>query len=71
MSKEHKLAIERILALCEKTKRPTNTIKRVMDIALQASGLTENQRKMEIQAMCERAFQSQRDHVEQRWPRNT
>lgn len=71
MSKEHKLAIERILALCEKTNRPTNTIKRVMDIALQASGLTETQRKIEIQAMCERAFQRQRDHAEKKWPKAT
>lgn len=61
MSHEHKLALERIVALCEKSRQPTKRVERIHDIALQALGLTANQREFEIRKVREAALQSKRD----------
>lgn len=44
MSYEHKLALERIVTLCEKATNPTRRSERIFDIALEALGHTANQR---------------------------
>jgi hypothetical protein len=64
MSHEHKVALEKIISVCEKSRQPTKRIERVMDIALEALGLTANQREAEITAMRQAAIQKQRDRVE-------
>lgn len=62
MSHEHKLAVQRIISICEKTQFPNDRIFRILDIALEAEGLTENQRQMEIARLKEDAA-TRRDAV--------
>jgi hypothetical protein len=61
MYKDFKGALEKIVGLCEKTTYPTKRIESIMDIALQALGLTENQRELQIRIMRETALQKQHD----------
>jgi hypothetical protein len=44
MSHEHKLAIKRIITLCEGSRTFTKRIERIYDIALEAEGLVRSQR---------------------------
>ncbi len=61
MTHSHKLALEKIVTLCSKSTFPTKRIEQIYDIALQALGLTANQREHEIRSMREGAIQRQRD----------
>lgn len=63
MSHEHKLAIQRIVALCEKQRQPTRRSERIHDIALESLGLTANQREFEIRKVREKALQFRRDRI--------
>jgi hypothetical protein len=51
MSHEHKLAIEKIIALSEKSRIPTQRGLRIYDIALESMGLTRGQRIEEIRKL--------------------
>ena len=61
MSHEHKEACERIASLCRKSRKPTDRICQIYDIALAALGLTANQREFEIRTMRQNALQKIRD----------
>ncbi len=63
MSHEHKRALERIVALCEKSRQPTKRGERIHDIALEALGLTANQREFEIRKVREAFIQRSRDQI--------
>lgn len=63
MSHETKIAIEKIISICEQSRQPTKRIERVYDIALESVGLTFNQRNELIVALRRRAIQIQRDKL--------
>jgi hypothetical protein len=48
MSYEHRVAIEKIVNLCSKSRSVTKRIERIYDIGLESLGLTANQRQHEI-----------------------
>ncbi len=61
MAHEHRVALEKIVALCEKSRLPTKRTERIFDIALEALGLTANQRQYKIKTIREEALQQRRD----------
>lgn len=63
MSHEHRLAIERIITLCESARQPTRRIERIYDIALESAGLTFNQRQEKIKEVMQKSIQIQRDRA--------
>jgi hypothetical protein len=66
MSHEWKVALEKIVTLCAKSRIPTNRIERIYDIALEGLGMTANQREFEIRKMREAAIQARRDEIANR-----
>jgi hypothetical protein len=62
MSHEHKLALEKIVAVCEKARQlPTKRQERIHDIALEALGLTKSQRQEEIERVRQASIQRAKD----------
>jgi hypothetical protein len=63
MSHEHKKACERIATLCSKSTQPTKRIEQIFDVALEALGMTANQREFEIRTMRQTALQRKRNRA--------
>lgn len=61
MTHEHKKALDAIILICERSRQPTHRIERIYDIALQALGLTANQRNELVLKLRHRTIQKQRD----------
>jgi len=66
MSHESKLALDRIIALCEKSANPTMRQTRIYDIALAGVGLVSGQRAEIIGKWSRHVIQEQRDTMEAR-----
>lgn len=59
MTHESKIALERIVSLCESSKALSDRQVRIFDIALHGLGLTAGQRRAKIQD----AIQAKRDRI--------
>ena len=66
MSYEHKLAINRIIALCEKSSHPTTRLLRIYDICLESEGLVKSQRTEIIDTFYKSRLQTIRNGIEAR-----
>lgn len=66
MSFEHKKAIDRIIALCEKSRTPSKRLVRIYDIALESVGLVKSQRDEILTTFYESRLQAERDKMEAR-----
>ena len=66
MSHEHKVAIERIIKLCEKSKTFTARIQSILDIAYYSIGMTANQRRERLEEVMYPALQANRDRIIER-----
>ena len=65
MSHESKLALERIIALCEKSRNPTMRQTRIYDIALAGIGMVSGQRAEIVGNWSRHAIQEKREPVEE------
>jgi aminoglycoside phosphotransferase family enzyme len=66
MSHDHKIAIEKIITLCENSRQPTRRIERIYDVALTAMGLTFNQREDKINQLIRQGIENWRNRFFER-----
>ncbi len=64
MGHEHKVGLQKIIQLCEKTTQASKRTLAIYDIALMAMGHTANQREFMLTQLRQKAIQNKRDRQE-------